>query len=380
MARSPSTQAFGGVTGLRRSGLRSGIIGLGFVGAVHARAVAAAGGTLAAVAHTSHAGGAGGAAARLGAAWGAPSAQALIESPDVDVVHICTPNHLHAPLAEAAIAAGKHVICEKPLATSSGDAARLVAAAGAAGVVTGVPFVYRYYPTVREARARIASGTAGPVHLIHGSYLQDWLSTAEDTNWRVDPALGGASRTFADIGVHWCDLVEFATGHRIVALAAQVTTAVPERRSGGVARAVTTEDAATVLFRTDRGAIGSLVASQITPGRKNRLWFSLDAANASFAFDQELPETLWVGGREATTLLQRGAGTAAAEAQRYSVLPPGHPQGYQDCFNGLVADVYAAAAGDRPAGMPTFADGLRAARLTEAVLASARAGTWVEVA
>lgn len=380
MARSPSTQAFGGVTGLRRSGLRSGIIGLGFVGAVHARAVAAAGGTLAAVAHTSHAGGADDAAARLGAAWGAPSAQALIESPDVDVVHICTPNHLHAPLAEAAIAAGKHVICEKPLATSSGDAARLVAAAGAAGVVTGVPFVYRYYPTVREARARIASGTAGPVHLIHGSYLQDWLSTAEDTNWRVDPALGGASRTFADIGVHWCDLVEFATGHRIVALAAQVTTAVPERRSGGVARAVTTEDAATVLFRTDRGAIGSLVASQITPGRKNRLWFSLDAANASFAFDQELPETLWVGGREATTLLQRGAGTAAAEAQRYSVLPPGHPQGYQDCFNGLVADVYAAAAGDRPAGMPTFADGLRAARLTEAVLASARAGTWVEVA
>ncbi len=379
MAEVPSTQAFGGVTGLGRSRLRSGIVGLGFIGEVHARAVAAAGGTLAAVAHTSRQGGADEAAQRLGAAWGAPSAQALIESPDVDVVHICTPNHLHAPLARAAIAAGKHVICEKPLATSSGDAADLVAAAEAAGVVTGVPFVYRYYPTVREARSRIASGEAGPVHLIHGSYLQDWLSTAADMNWRVDPKLGGASRTFADIGVHWCDLVEFAAGHRIVALAAQVTTALPERLEGGVARAVTTEDAATVLFRTDKGAIGSLVVSQITPGRKNRLWFSLDAASMSFAFDQEVPETLWVGGRDATTLVQRGAHTTAAEAQRYSVLPAGHPQGYQDCFNGLVADVYAAVAGDAPAGLPTFADGLRATRLTEAVLASADAGEWVEV-
>ena len=289
--------------------MRSGIIGLGFIGEVHARAVRAAGGTLAAVADASPVGVEG--AARLGAAWGAASAEELVTSPDVDVVHICTPNHLHAPLARMALKAGKHVICEKPLATSRADAVELVELARAAGVVAAVPFIYRYYPTVRESRARVASGASGSIHLIHGSYLQDWLSTAKDQNWRVDPTLGGLSRTFADIGVHWCDLVEFATGHRISALAARLITAVPERTNVGDGPAstqlVATEDAAAIVFETDRGAIGSLVVSQVTPGRKNRLWFSLDGADTSMAFDQELPETLWVGSRESTTLVQRVA-------------------------------------------------------------------------
>lgn len=359
-------------------GLRSGIIGLGFIGEVHARAVRAAGGTLSAVADISPEA-SWASAQRLGAAWGAPSAEELIASDEVDVVHICTPNHLHGPLARRALAAGKHVICEKPLATTAQDAAELVALAEAAGVVAAVPFIYRYYPTVRESRARVTTGDAGPVHLIHGSYLQDWLSTPKDQNWRVDPALGGASRTFADIGVHWCDLVEFATGHRITALAARLKTALPERTDGAVRQAVTTEDAATLIFETDRGAIGSLIASQVTPGRKNRLWFSLDGPNVSLAFDQELPETLWVGRREGTTLLRRGADTQSDDAQRLSLLPAGHPQGYQDCFNALVADVYAAASGRPPAGLPTFADGLRAARLTEAVLRSEATRAWVTV-
>jgi predicted dehydrogenase len=380
MPDQPSTLTFGGSRGSATPllGKRSGIIGLGFIGEVHARAVRAAGGMLAAVADvTPEASEA--TAERLGAAWGAPSAEDLIASPDVDVVHICTPNHLHGPIARAALAAGKHVICEKPLATTTEDARELTELAQAAGVVAAVPFIYRYYPTVRQSRALVTSGEAGPVHLIHGSYLQDWLSTPRDQNWRVDPALGGASRTFADIGVHWCDLVEFATGHRITALAASLKTALPERTDGTVRQSVTTEDAATLIFETDQGAIGSLIASQVTPGRKNRLWFSLDGPDVSLSFDQELPETLWVGRREGTTLLRRGADTLADDAQRLSVLPAGHPQGYQDCFNALVADVYAAASGQAPAGLPTFEDGLRAARLTEAVLRSQAQRSWVTV-
>jgi predicted dehydrogenase len=376
-------KTFGGVSAGRSRAVRAGVIGLGFIGEVHVRAIRAAGGTVAAVADASPTTIAA-TAERLGARWGAPSAEALLASSDVDVVHICTPNHLHAPLARMAIEAGKHVICEKPLATTRSDAENLVDAARAAGVVAAVPFIYRYYPTVREARERVTTGATGPVRLIHGSYLQDWLSTSADQNWRVDPALGGASRTFADIGVHWCDLVEFATGHRITALAARLLTAFPQRGpddagNGQTARPVGTEDAAALLFETDQGAVGSLVVSQVTPGRKNRLWFSLDGATTSLAFDQEAPESLWVGSRASTSLVLRGSEGMSEAAQRLSVLPAGHPQGYQDCFNAFVSDVYAAVAGEAPDGLPRFDDGLRAAALTEAVLASSASRSWVEV-
>jgi len=196
MNADPSTSTpltFGGRAVSQRSGLRSGIIGAGFIGQVHARAVRNAGGWLSAIADAS-AEGVDAIARRVGAEWAAPSAEALIESPAVDVVHICTPNHTHADLARKAIAAGKHVICEKPLATSLEDATELSQLAYRAGVVCAVPFVYRYYPSVQEARARLDSGNLGKVHLIHGSYLQDWLADPHDQNWRIDPSLGGASR------------------------------------------------------------------------------------------------------------------------------------------------------------------------------------------
>lgn len=379
MASLTEQRTFGSVAQPVTARLRSGIVGLGFIGEVHSRAVRAAGGTLVAVAGSSPEASAAG-AQRLGAHWAAPSAEALIRSDDVDVVHICTPNHLHAPLVRLAVDAGKHVICEKPLATHLGAAQDLVEAADEAGVVTAVPFVYRYYPIVRDVRSRIAKGEAGQLRLLHGSYLQDWLSLASDQNWRVDPRLGGASRTFADIGVHWCDLVEFVTGHRITALTARMMTAVPHRGTDPGLVPVGTEDAATLLFETDGGALGSLVVSQVSPGRKNRLWFSLDGTDSSMAFDQELPESLWVGTRDETRLILRGSSTMAHEALRHSVLPAGHPQGYQDCFNGFVSDVYATVTGDRRDEMPTFADGLRAAQLTEAVLLSAGDRSWVEVA
>lgn len=377
-ANTSAARTFGGVRSTRLSGLRSGIIGAGFIGQVHARAVRSAGGVLSAVSDASPEG-VEAVAARMGAEWAASSAEALIESPLVDVVHICTPNHTHADLARKALAAGKHVICEKPLATTLEDATELTELAAAAGVACSVPFAYRYYPTVREARARLLSGELGPVHLIHGSYLQDWMANSRDQNWRVSPTLGGASRTFADIGVHWCDLVEFATGHRIVSLAAAMKTTIPERLVNGTPTPVTTEDAAALIFRTDQGAVGSLVASQVTPGRKNRIWFSLDAAEASLSFDQELPETLWLGRQDRIELVQRGSSGASPDAQRLTVLPAGHPQGYQDCFNGLVGDVYEAVQGETPGGMPTFEDGRRAAQLTKAVLESASTSSWIDV-
>src|SRR5215218_604032 len=230
--------------------LRVGVAGAGFIGAVHARSARLAGARLVAVAASSPDSGAR-AAAALGAERSCASAGELVHDPEIDVVHICTPNHLHEPLAQAALAAGKHVVCEKPLALDAAGAERLAGAAAESGLQAAVPFVYRYYPTVREARERVGSGETGALRLLHGTYLQDWLLRAQDGNWRVDERLGGASRAFADIGSHWCDLAEFVSGHRITRLSARMHTVIPERTSeegrpafgpgdgGGDARAVT---------------------------------------------------------------------------------------------------------------------------------------------
>jgi predicted dehydrogenase len=367
------------------------IAGTGFIGAVHARSARLAGARLVGVAASSPES-ARRAAAALGADRAFDDALALVDVPEVDVIHICTPNHLHVPLAEAALAAGKHVICEKPIALDGDSAQGLSDAATAAGKVGGVPFVYRYYPTVREARERIRTGASGPIRLLHGSYLQDWLLRPEDDNWRVDADLGGASRAFADIGSHWCDLAEFVSGHRITRLHARTFTALPERLSSeahaafqaagelGKPKQVTTEDAVTLQFETDGGAIGSAVISQISAGRKNRLFLELDGSEEALAFNQEEPESLWLGRREAATLLKRDPGSLSAAAAPYATVPAGHPQGYHDCFDAFVAETYAAVVdGVTPDGMPTLADGLRAARLTDAVLLSAREERWVDL-
>jgi predicted dehydrogenase len=179
--------------------------------------------------------------------------------------------------------------------------------------------------------------------------------------------------------VHWCDLMEFATGHRITRLIARMLTAFDRRPVESGSAAVGTEDAATMLFETDQGACGAVVISQVSPGRKNRLWFSFDGAEASLSFDQENPDSLWIGGRAYNQLVMRGAEGTSEAAARYSILPAGHPQGYQDCFNAFVADTYAAVTGAQPDGLPTFADGLRAAILTQAVVDSASSRAWVEV-
>jgi predicted dehydrogenase len=370
--------------------LRAAVAGTGFIGAVHVRSARLAGAHVVGVAASSQAS-AERAAAGLGVDRAFATAEELARADDVDVVHICTPNHLHLPLAEAALAAGKHVVCEKPLALDVAGARRLVDAAAAAGRVAAVPFVYRYYPTVREARERVRRGATGPLRLLHGTYLQDWLLRSEDNNWRVEADLGGASRTFADIGSHWCDLAEFVSGHRITRLSARMLTALPQRlhaedrpafsaaADDGEVRDVSTEDAAVVQFETDGGALGTTVVSQISAGRKNRLWLEVDGAEEALAFDQEDPETLWVGRREAASLVRRDPQHLSPLAARLATLPAGHPQGYADCFDLFVSDVYAAIRGDERDGVPMFGDGLRAAQIIDAVLASAQEERWVDV-
>jgi predicted dehydrogenase len=353
---------------------RVGIIGSGFMGGVHAHAIRASGGRVVGIVASSPERSRA-AAAEFGAERVVATADELIEADDVDVIHVCTPNHLHEAQARAALKAGKHVVCEKPLATSVDAAADLVAVAAEQHRVATVPFVYRFHPMVREARERVRSGDIGTMTLVHGAYLQDWLLRPSDDNWRVDPALGGPSRAFADIGSHWCDLVEFVTGDRIASLAAHVAT-VNGHRAG---RRVETEDVVTLQFTTAAGVIGTSVISQISAGRKNRLTLEVSGTDATLAFDQENPELLWRGARDGSQLLVRDPETMSAPAARLARVPAGHAQGYQDCFNAFVADTLAAVEGEQPDGLPTFADGLRAARLAEAVLTSAADRSWVEV-
>ncbi len=366
------------------------IVGTGMIGAVHRRAALLAGADIRGVAASSPQ-----RALEVAQSWNVPRAYRDIEDvvadPQVQVVHVCTPNHLHHPMAQAALQAGKHVICEKPLATTLEDAAALAALVTSTGLIATVPFVYRYHPVVREARARIAQGELGPLHLIHGSYLQDWLLDPASNNWRVDPALGGASRVFADIGSHWCDLVEWVSGERFTEVSAAFDTVIAERSAdtgksfrtaaaGGAMQAVASEDVAAAMFRTGAGTLASLTVSQVSAGRRNRLWFEIDGARASVAFNQEDAERLWIGlPDQREEVFVRGPGAGSAEQRRLSVLPAGHAQGYGHCFEAFVADTYRAIEGERPHGLPTFEDGMRSAQIVDRVITSARTRAWTAI-
>lgn len=363
------------VTDIGVGTLRAGLLGGGFMARVHSAASRTAGARVTAVATSSTEGGRR-AAARLGAERAAEDAARLIAADDVDLVHICTPNASHAQLARQALQAGKHVVCEKPLATTAEAAGELAEMARERGVVAAVPFVYRYHPMVREARARVAAGEIGALLTMDGAYLQDWMLRPDDQDWRTRVDAGGASRAFADIGSHLCDLLEFVIGDRITALSAR-TRRVYERR-GDVS--VDNEDVAALLVQTGSGALGTLLISQMAAGRKNALTIELHGTRTALRFEQERPEELWVGDRDGSRLLLRDPAISHPDAARLSRVPAGHPMGYQDAFDAFVADVHAAIAHERPEGLPTFDDGHRAAVVTEAVLASAAAdGAWTEV-
>ena len=339
---------------------------------VHSRAARSAGAALEVIA-TSDLAGSERAAADLGFAIAADPDDFFAHP--VDVVHVCTPNRAHAQQSLSALEAGSHIICEKPVATDSATAGRVLERAEELGLGGTVPFVYRYHPMVREARARIRRGDTGALLTVDASYLQDWLLDPDDENWRVDAGSGGPSRAFADIGCHLVDLIEFIAGQTITALAATMRTVHPRR--GGVP--VSTEDTVALTVEFSGGAIGSLLVSQVAPGRKNGLVIEIAGERESLRFAQEQPEQLWLGRRTESRLLVRDAESLSADAARLCRVPAGHPQGYQDAFDAFIADSYAVFAGEQREGVPRLADGLRAVTVTEAVLRSAAERRWVEV-
>ncbi|GAA1354497.1 Gfo/Idh/MocA family oxidoreductase [Arthrobacter rhombi] len=352
--------------------LKVGIIGGGFMAKTHTRAALAAGADVVSVV-SSRPERSVQAARELGIDHAAATVEELLER--VDVVHVCSPNATHAGHARAVLEAGKHVVCEKPLAITPEGASELAELAARFGVTATVPFIYRFHPMARQARHEAAGGGIGRLLTVRGNYLQDWMLQEDDTDWRVDPATAGPSRAFADIGSHLVDLLEFIAGERIVRVNARLGISHPIR--GG--QQVLTEDAAVCMVEMEGGAVGSLMVSQVNAGRKNALTLELAGAGGSVVFDQEHPDELWLGGRAGSTTLARDAPSLVDDAVRLSVVPAGHPMGYLDAFNAFVADTYATIAGGAPAGLPTFADGLRAAIVTAAVLESSRSNAWVDV-
>ena len=331
-------------------------------------------------------------------AWGVEQAYGSIEEvaeSKAEIVHVCTPNASHVPYAVDLMKAGKHVLCEKPLGVSLGDARLAARVAEDAGVVNTIPFAYRFYPMAREMRARVESDQFGGINLVHGSYLQDWLLNPKATSWRVDPKAGGPSRAFGDIGSHWCDLMEWVTGDRIARLVATTSITIKQRPAATAATMsavesdaplvdVQTEDSALIMFRTANDIAGSAVISQLSAGRKNRLWIEVDGMHQSAVFDQELGEQLWIGTEAGAQLLVRDPTRGSADQRRLSMLPAGHAQGYAQCFENYVSDSYAAVdaqegKGQAPEGLPTFDDGARAAEICDAMLRSAASGEWVSV-
>ena len=301
----------------------------------------------------------------------------LVADDEVDVVHNCTPNHLHYEINRACIEAGKHVVSEKPLTTTSREGRELVRLARERQVVTAVNFNYRFYPLVQQARQMASAGELGDIHLVHGQYLQDWLLFETDYNWRVDASEGGASRALADIGAHWCDLMQFITSSRITRIFADLFTIHETRKkpatasetfkqsagegesaregegTAGVAGAassdaavedvdVDSEDGGFLLLEFANGARGALTVSQVSAGRKNRQWFEVDGSRGSLSWNQERPNELWIGRRdEPNQTLIKDPALLGKEAARYAHYPGGHPEGYPDGPKNLFANVYA---------------------------------------
>ena len=323
----------------------------------------------------------------------------LIDDDAVEVVHNCTPNFLHAQVNAAAMDAGKHILSEKPLAMNSVETASLVQQAEASEIVSGVCFNYRHYPMVRQAKAMIDSGEYGTVNLAHGSYLQDWLLFENDWNWRLEADKAGSSRAIADIGSHWLDLVQYITDQRVSEVCADLSTVHLSRlkpaegsqtfatgdSTGAERVAVDTEDFGNVLLRFDNGARGAMSISQVSPGRKNRLWFEIDATSAAVVWDQEEPNQLWLGRRdEANCQLVRDPGLLAPEAARLVHFPAGHQEGWPDGLKNMFIDFYGAidahgSAGEFSPSFATFADAHQVLRAVEAIVESHRSRGWVTI-
>jgi predicted dehydrogenase len=379
----------------RRIGV--GVIGTGFMGAAHTEAVRRLGLDVVGVVGSTPARAQAKAAVRLLGPV-VDSVAALLADPAVDVVHVTSPNHLHAEHARAAIAAGKHVVCEKPLGVSSEETADLLARADMAGVVHAVCFNLRHYPQNQYAAALVGAAAIGEPRFITGRYHQDWLLLDTDWNWRLDAARQGALRAVADIGSHWLDLACFVTGRPVVEVLADLHTFVTERDHplgevetfGGAApdaprvrEHMESDDAAGLLLRLEDGLRGACTISQVSAGRKNTIEWELAGSTSAMAWSSTDPERLWLGHRDRPNELgEKDPALLAAAGVPAAGYPAGHVEGYPDTFRALFAEVYRDVAAGAPAARPTyptFADGHDAVLVCEAVAASARAGTWAKV-
>jgi len=371
------------------------VIGTGFIGPIHVEALRRLGvpvtGVLAGSADGTER------AARALGLRAYRNYEEALGDPAVGSVHITTPNRLHLPMARAALLAGKHVMCEKPLATSAADAAELVALARRARRAAAVTYNVRFYPLVREARERISGGDLGDVVSVFGSYVQDWLLYPTDYNWRVLADEGGPLRAVADIGTHWLDLVQHVTGRAVRAVCADLATVFPERRrprgevrtfAGGGDQAtepvaISTDDLGAVLLRFEGGARGCVWVSQVTAGRKNCLRFEIGGTRSALAWDSEAPESLWLGRRERPNrVLARDPSLLSPGARALCATPGGHAEGFADTFKQCFRAFYDfIAAGDLDAAppFPTFADGHHELLLCAAILRSHRERRWVEM-
>jgi predicted dehydrogenase len=374
------------------SELKAGVVGTGFIGVVHVDALRRLGVEVTGVVGSSRE-----RAAAKALAPAYESYEALLGDERVDVVHLTTPNHLHYDQVKQALAAGKHVVCEKPLAVTSEQSAELVELAERSGLVHCTNFNIRFYPIVQEARERVRAGEVGGVWNVHGGYLQDWLALPTDWNWRLEQEKAGELRAVGDIGSHWLDLAQFVTGLRVTEVFADLATAIPVRRRplGEVetfARAddveredapMSTEDIAHILVRFEGGARGSCVLSQVSTGRKNSVRFQVDGTAGALAWDGERHEELWIGRRdEPNELLLRNPALMHASAAARTHLPVGHAEGFADTFRELYRAVYADVARGAPSpepDYPTFRDGHVENVLADAVARSNRERAWSTV-
>jgi predicted dehydrogenase len=374
------------------------VVGTGFIGPVHVEGLRRAGVHVAGIVGSSPEKSQL-AAEQLGLPQGYATLDDVLADPTVDSVHLATPNRLHFAQAAAVLRAGKHVLCEKPLAMTSSETADLVQIAAESARAAGVAYNIRFYPLCHEAAARVADGSLGNVLHVTGSYVQDWLLYDSDFNWRVLAEDGGNLRAVADIGTHWLDLVQFIVGRKVSAVCADLRTvhAMRQRPGGGVETfsgkgsaprktepiAVSTDDCGCVMLRFDNGANGCLWVSQTTAGRKNCLRYEIAGSQQSFAWNSEVPNELWIGHRDRPNeMLIRDPALMSASARAIASYPGGHNEGFPDTFKQLFRSFYGyVAAGDftAPPPFPTFADGHREVLLCEAVLRSAREGRWVEV-
>ena len=320
----------------------------------------------------------------------------ILRDPAIDAVHVCTPNAQHFPMAKEALLAGKHVLCEKPLATSVAEGEELTALAARQGLRNCVCHNLRYYPQVQQMRGLREAGELGEILVVQGTYSQDWLLYDTDWNWRVDSKAGGASRCMADIGSHFFDMAEHVTGLRVTSLCADLQTFHRSRKQPKhsvetfankllgpgdyVETPIETEDFGAVVFRMGERTRGAMTASQVSAGRKNGLSIEIYGTKSSVAWNQERPDELWQGHRDTPNHISvKDPSLLTAGARSYADLPGGHSEGYDDTFKQVFRRFYQSIGAGAAPQYPQFVDGLRQLRILEAVLKSSSNRAWVDV-